>query len=92
MYIYRGFNQFVPNYQIFNLDLSKGWDPILIYNLLWTIGFTLLIITVGYTLGLYDETEDKSTFKIPKDVIVLFIIGLIIFIASFYIPIPIIHQ
>lgn len=87
----------LPNifsFKLEKIELSLPHDRymVLVHDLLWTIGFTILIISVGYTLGLYDETEDKKGFKIPKDVIVIFCIGLVLFITSFYIPIPIIHQ
>lgn len=90
MFIDREMYYQIFNHPLFQLDLSNGKGLILAHDLLWTIGFTLLIITVGYTLGLYDETEDKKDFKIPTDVIGLFFIGLVMFIASYYIPIPII--
>jgi hypothetical protein len=64
---------------------------LLIHDLLWAIGLALMIISTGYTARLYNEMEDKNKFKFPLDATCIFIAGVIMYIISFYIPIPIIR-
>ncbi|NCN07471.1 hypothetical protein GW933_02140 [Candidatus Falkowbacteria bacterium] len=92
MFIHKEIYNKIFHQPLFQLDLSGGKGILLIHNLLWVVGFTMIITAVGYALGLYDETENKKDFKIPKDVIYIFFIGLAIFLASFYVPIPIVRQ
>ncbi|MEK7072041.1 MAG: hypothetical protein AAB969_00570 [Patescibacteria group bacterium] len=59
----------------------------LAHDLLWAIGFGLMIMSIGYTIRLHKEKDDNSQFKIPLDTLITFIIGIVMYFISFYIPI-----
>ena len=63
----------------------------MIHGLVWSMGFVMMIISVSYTIRLYHDGNYQGKLKIPLDAIVVFIIGITLYIISFYIPFPIIR-
>jgi len=63
----------------------------LLHDLLWSMGFVMMIISASYTTRLYHDRDNQQKFKLPLDAIIVFLIGITLYIISFYVPFPIIY-
>ena len=60
----------------------------LIHDILWAVGLALMIMSAGYGLKLFQASHK---IKIPIYVVLMFIAGIVMYLISFFLPIPIVH-
>ena len=58
------------------------------HNLLWSQGLLLMIISLGHLGKLAHSKTDDRIFIIPRYVIVIFLVGLSLYLISFIFPHP----
>lgn len=59
------------------------------HNLFWSLGLALMIISVGYSFRFIKDHGNKT--KIHREARLMFIVGLILYFISFFLPIPIVY-
>ena len=64
-------------------------DMILIHNLSWALGLALMVISSSYSIRFLQDHDHK--LKIPWDAKLVFLAGLILYLISFFFPIPIVN-